>query len=87
MDLNYLSAYFLEQSRDNRGAIKHMIEQNSRNNGWLIFATHDVSKEPTRWGCEPSLFEDIVKYSVHSGARVLPVFRALELVRSESVGS
>jgi len=87
VDLNYLSAYFLEQSRDNPGAIKQLIDENCEHKGWLIFATHDVSDDPTRWGCAPSLFEDIVKYAFHSGARILPVFQALELIRSESVGT
>ena len=82
VDLNYLSAYFLEQSRDDPGAIKRVIDENCRVGGWLIFATHDVSDEPTRWGCIPRLFENIVQYSVSSGARILPVSRAYEFIRS-----
>ena len=77
-DLNYLSAYFLEQSRDNSEAIKHLIDENCRAGGWLIFVTHDVCKDPTVWGCTPDFFEDIVQYSVNSGARILPVFQAYE---------
>jgi peptidoglycan/xylan/chitin deacetylase (PgdA/CDA1 family) len=84
VDLNYLSAYFLEQSRDNPEAIKQMVDQNRRAGGWLIFATHDVCKDPTRWGCTPDLFEDIVRYSVNSGARILPVFQAYEALRATS---
>jgi peptidoglycan/xylan/chitin deacetylase (PgdA/CDA1 family) len=87
VDLNYLSAYFLEQSRDDPGAIKRIIDENSRRSGWLIFATHDVCDDPTHWGCTPSLFEDIVRYAVHSGARILPVFEALILIRFESKNS
>lgn len=77
LDLNCLSAYFLEQSRNNPAAIKHIIDQNCQAGGWLIFATHDVSKDPTRWGCTPELFESIVEYSVKSGAEILPVYQAL----------
>lgn len=77
-DLNYLSAFFLEQARDNPAAIKHVIEQNSKAKGWLIFATHDISEQPTQWGCTPDFFEDVVQHSVHSGARILPVFQAYE---------
>jgi len=83
-DLNYLSAYFLEQSRDNPEAIKRLIDQNCRAGGWLIFATHDICKDPTRWGCTPDLFEAIVRYSVNSGARILPVFQAYEALRAGS---
>jgi peptidoglycan/xylan/chitin deacetylase (PgdA/CDA1 family) len=83
-DLNYLSAYFLEQGRDNPGAIKYLIDQNYQAGGWLIFATHDISAEPTRWGCTPDFFKEIVQYSANSGARILPVFQAYEVLRATS---
>lgn len=78
VDLNYLAAYFLEQSRDDPDAIKRMIDDTCRASGWLIFATHDISEQPTRWGCSPKLFERIVEHSKHSGARILPVFQAYQ---------
>jgi peptidoglycan/xylan/chitin deacetylase (PgdA/CDA1 family) len=81
-DLNNLWAYFLEQSRDNPDAIKRVIDQNCQAKGWLIFATHDVTFEPTRWGCTPDFLEDIVHYSVNSAARILPVYQAYESLRS-----
>ena len=84
-DLNYLSAYFLEQTRDDPGAIKHLIDEASEAGGWLIFVTHDVCNDPTRWGCTPDFFEDIVKYSVNSGARILPVYQAYEFLRAGSL--
>ncbi len=84
VDLNYLSAFFIEQSRENPAHIKSVIDQNQRANGWLIFATHDVSNDPTPWGCTPALFEEIVRYAVKSGAQILPVFEAFELLRAKS---
>jgi peptidoglycan/xylan/chitin deacetylase (PgdA/CDA1 family) len=80
-DLNLLKAYFLEKSRDNPSFVKEVIDRNCRARGWLIFATHDVSETPTPYGCTPSFFEDIVKYSMDSGARILPVAKALEAIR------
>jgi peptidoglycan/xylan/chitin deacetylase (PgdA/CDA1 family) len=80
VDLNYLKAFFIEQSRDNFEAIKQTIDDNVRARGWLIFATHDVCDQPTRFGCLPSLFEEVVRYSINSGATVLPVSRALNLI-------
>ena len=72
-DLNHLSAFFLEKTRDNPQPVKELIVQNSRARGWLIFATHDVCDNPTPYGCRPDFFEEIVKCAVASGARVLPV--------------
>jgi peptidoglycan/xylan/chitin deacetylase (PgdA/CDA1 family) len=80
-DLNLLSAVFLEKSWDNPEAMKSLIDQNSRARGWLIFATHDVRESPSRFGCTPHFFEQVVQWSLESGARVLPVVEALEVLR------
>jgi len=81
-DLNLLCAVFLEKSRDNPEALKRLIDQNARARGWLIFATHDVRDAPSRFGCTPGFFEQVVQWSLESGARVLPVVKALEVLRA-----
>jgi peptidoglycan/xylan/chitin deacetylase (PgdA/CDA1 family) len=77
-DLNYLAAYFLEKGRDNAEIVETLINQNKGALGWLILVTHDVCKDPTPFGCTPDYFEYVVKYSVNSGARILPVVRTWE---------
>jgi peptidoglycan/xylan/chitin deacetylase (PgdA/CDA1 family) len=77
MDLNQLRAFFLEQSRDRPSAIWDIIERNRTEGGWLIFATHDVTAQPSRFGCTPEFFAEVVQRSVRSGARILPVAGAL----------
>jgi len=79
VDLNYLKAFFIEQSRDGFDAVKQTIDATARAKGWLIFATHDVCDAPTRFGCTPRLFEQVVECSAKSGAAVLPVSKALRL--------
>jgi peptidoglycan/xylan/chitin deacetylase (PgdA/CDA1 family) len=81
-DLNYLSAFFLEKSRDNPEAVKSLINQNARARGWLIFATHDVCADPSPFGCTPDFFEQVVQWSLESGAQILPVVKALEVVQA-----
>jgi peptidoglycan/xylan/chitin deacetylase (PgdA/CDA1 family) len=83
-DLNYLKAFFIEQSRDNIRAIEEIIDANQRANGWLIFATHDVCESPTRFGCTPCLFEHVVDYAAKSGATVLPVYQAWQQISLHS---
>jgi peptidoglycan/xylan/chitin deacetylase (PgdA/CDA1 family) len=83
IDLNNLNAFFLEQSRDDPNAIKATIDANVRAGGWLIFATHDVCDNPTRYGCTPALFGDIVGYAVTSGTAVVPVSEALQLIGAQ----
>lgn len=75
-DLNNLCGYFLEKNRDNPERIKKVIRENAQARGWLIFATHDVCKSPTPYGCTPEFFEGIVQEAVDSGARILPVVEA-----------
>jgi peptidoglycan/xylan/chitin deacetylase (PgdA/CDA1 family) len=78
IDLNNLQAFFLEQSRDNPQAIKELVDSNRRAGGWLVFATHDVCDNPTRFGCHPAFFDEVVRYSLNSGAAIVSVSKALE---------
>lgn len=82
VDLGYLAAFFLEKSRDNLPAIEYVVEQNRQARGWLILATHDVSDNPTPYGCTPHFFEAVVRAATESGARILPVAEALETLCS-----
>jgi peptidoglycan/xylan/chitin deacetylase (PgdA/CDA1 family) len=84
-DLNYLFAFFLEQSRDRPAAIRNIIDRNRTHRGWLIFATHDVAVHPSRFGCTPDFLEDILRWSRESGARILPVGQALSEVTGQRV--
>jgi hypothetical protein len=86
-DLNYLCAFFLERSRDTPEAVKTLIAENARARGWLIFATHDICKSPSPYGCTPEFFEQVVQWTVESGSRVLPVVQALEVLRASQPGN
>ncbi len=82
-DANSLQACFLEKCRDNPTVAKDLIAANSRERGWLIFATHDVCDTPTPFGCNPTFFQEIVRCSVASGAKVLPVAQAWEALNTK----
>ena len=80
VDLNYLSSFFIEQCRGNFAAIEQIVTANAEAGGWLIFSTHDVCASPTRFGCTPAFFEQIVACSVRSGATILPMGTALQRI-------
>jgi hypothetical protein len=80
-DLNQLSAFFLEKVNGGFQPIRDIIEQNNRAKGWLIFATHDVSPDPSPYGCTPGFFQDVVQCAVDSGATILPIARAVDVIR------
>jgi peptidoglycan/xylan/chitin deacetylase (PgdA/CDA1 family) len=80
VDSNYLRAFFLEKKRDNLRFVKDVIDQCCRFRGWLIFATHDVSETPSPYGCTPFFFEDVVRYSLASGSRILPLAEVYDII-------
>jgi peptidoglycan/xylan/chitin deacetylase (PgdA/CDA1 family) len=81
-DLNQLAAYFLERSTNGLQEVRELIDQNKHECGWIIFATHDITDNPSQYGCTPAFFENVVRYSVDSGAEVLPVIQALKRIQS-----
>lgn len=84
-DLNQLSSFFLEKSRNDLQRVKDLIDLNRDARGWLIFATHDISDSPTPYGCPPQFFEQIVRYAIGSGALIVPVVKALGSLRQEQL--
>jgi peptidoglycan/xylan/chitin deacetylase (PgdA/CDA1 family) len=80
-DLNQLAAYFLEKAKGDTQAVKNVIDDNKRERGWVIFATHDVSANPSLYGCTPEFFEEVLSYAVASGARILPVIDAMRAIQ------
>lgn len=82
VDLNYLASFFLEQSAHRPAAIREVIAQNAAAGGWLIFSTHDVARSPSRFGCTPQFFKDVVRLAVDSGATILPVSKAWDSVHA-----
>jgi peptidoglycan/xylan/chitin deacetylase (PgdA/CDA1 family) len=49
--------------------------------GWLVFFTHDVSADPTPFGCAPEVLEAAVRRARERGCVVLPVRDALRRLR------
>jgi len=84
-DLNLLKAYFLDKrNRNDINSVRRVIDYNASCRGWLIFATHDVSDNPTSYGCTRKLFADVVEYAARSGASILPVGKAWERLRASN---
>ena len=79
-DLNYLNSLFLEQCEGNIRPIEEAIGATMERGGWLIFSTHDVAESHTRFGCSPAFFSHVVRCAVQSGATILPMAKALDLL-------
>lgn len=87
MDFNYLNAYFIDKRKKiNISSVKETINANCREKGWLIIVTHGVDNYQSSYGCAPDYFEEIVRYSIKSGAIILPVMKTIdELERLNSI--
>jgi peptidoglycan/xylan/chitin deacetylase (PgdA/CDA1 family) len=83
-DLNDLAAFFLEQTGGCPRVAKNIIDDACRAGGWLILSTHDVCAKPSRFGCTVELFEEVVEHAVRSGADILPVADALQVLISRA---
>lgn len=78
VDLNYVKAFFLEQCGEDMSGIRALLDATCAAGGWLIFATHDISPHPSRFGCTPDFFEAVVAAAAESGATLLPVAAACQ---------
>lgn len=78
VDRDLLAACFLDrQQHADLAFLRHLLEDNARRRGWLIFATHDVAIHPSPWGCTPGFLDAVVRHALRTGSRVLPVREAL----------
>jgi peptidoglycan/xylan/chitin deacetylase (PgdA/CDA1 family) len=84
-DLNMLKACFLDKrAKVDLDFIKNLIDYNTENRGWLIFATHDVADNHSPYGCTPKFFRDVVEYSASSGASLLTVSDACQRITASA---
>ena len=82
-DLNLLKAFFLDlRNGESIDKMKQVIDKNGEKLGWLIFATHDVTDNPSRYGCRKDIFETLVAYAAASNALILPVVHAYERLKT-----
>ena len=58
--------------------------ENKFKKGWLIFVTHSIEENPSAFGCTPEYFGEIIKYSIESGASVLPVNEVMNSIKQST---
>lgn len=73
VDLNLMRANSLYAGMEQRQRVRDLILENERQEGWLIFYTHDVQRPPSPYGCTPELLQFAVSAAKNSGARILTV--------------
>ncbi len=51
---------------------------------WLTLFTHDITDNPTDWGCTPAQMDAVIKAVQSVGAEVLPVAAAIDNLKASS---
>jgi peptidoglycan/xylan/chitin deacetylase (PgdA/CDA1 family) len=79
-DLNLLRANSLYSAQ--RPVESHIarVDDVIAKKGWLIFYTHDVQDNPSRYGCTPEYLRIIAQAAVDSGAEVLRIGDAISKI-------
>lgn len=81
IDVHLLKAFSLYGHGEEFGLIKSAIQFTISKNGWLNLYTHDISANPSLFGCTPEYFEKVVEYSVNSGAIIVPLKEACDILQ------
>jgi len=79
--LGSLKSWALENSSIDRKKITALIADTIRTNGWLIFVSHDVTDQPSKYGVDPELLAFAVQVGRRSGCQLVTVDEALRLSR------
>lgn len=87
VDLNLLRANALYGGIEQAGRARQLILENEKRRGWLIFYSHDVTPDPSPFGCTPTLFEAIVSFVAHRSSRVMTVAEVMTELGHPPAGS
>jgi len=86
VDLGALKSCALESVSIDRQTISKLIAETVRRNGWLLFASHDVADEPSKYGVQPELLTFALRSAREAGCDLVTVSRALQLIAGETDG-
>jgi peptidoglycan/xylan/chitin deacetylase (PgdA/CDA1 family) len=76
-DLHALRAEKLYQHLMMPARVASLAKEVAEKKGWLIFYTHDVTENPSEWGCTPELLKCAITTALAMGCKVLPVNQAI----------
>jgi peptidoglycan/xylan/chitin deacetylase (PgdA/CDA1 family) len=80
MDFSDLKAVGIENRHHDMGRVRALIDTARAQNGWLIFFTHDVSPQPSAYGCTPKDLEDVITALADAKVTTMPVKTAAQCV-------
>jgi len=79
IDRRQLSAVSLERSFD-PAKVSAALDEAQANGGWVIFFTHDISDDPSPFGCEPIRLSRVLNEVLERGIEILTIKDAAQRV-------
>jgi peptidoglycan/xylan/chitin deacetylase (PgdA/CDA1 family) len=76
-DLNHLPSVGIE-GPGGEALARSWLDRAQAANGWLILFSHDVTGEPSPYGCKPCVLEALVREARERGFDILPLDEALQ---------
>ncbi|MEE9379802.1 MAG: polysaccharide deacetylase family protein [Hyphomonadaceae bacterium] len=80
VDLSHLKANAIYSGQMTEEMITDLIQSAIAEKAWLIFYTHDISNDPTPYGCSPDLFEFAVQEAANADCQILSMREAMARV-------
>lgn len=80
VDLGHVKANLLGEHLHGVDCLKPLIGQTVAANGWLNLFTHDISDDPSPFGCRPAALGAIIEALLAAGIEILPVKDAVERI-------
>jgi peptidoglycan/xylan/chitin deacetylase (PgdA/CDA1 family) len=80
LDLGALRSLPLEDASMDRNKVLDLVVMAARTRGWLIFFSHDVSEQPSRFGLSRDLLAFAAASARDAGCRIVTIAEGLDLV-------
>lgn len=84
-DLGALKTCALENSSIDRRGVLRIVAETVQRNGWLVFTSHDVDDNPSRFGVSPGLLEFALTAALAAGARLVTTRDAVRILAGSAV--
>ncbi|MEJ2608841.1 MAG: polysaccharide deacetylase family protein [Candidatus Thiodiazotropha sp.] len=83
-DLYLLRAISIYHSKFSKPTMQNIINDTLNKGGWLVFYTHGVDDNPGDYDCTAEQLDWVINQSVKSGAHILPIVDAYNLITQRS---
>jgi len=84
LDLAQLRTIGIETYTWNDEKVARAIDHAKTANGWIVFHSHDVSENPSPYGCTPAMLERVLKALTDAGIEILPVREAARVATGDA---